>query len=82
VIDLRHCGLASPVDVDGSLWDPKSGHDGHGGPLTDDQVADVINEGPADFTLVEEGIARLVTEHGAVITLWRREGSRRYSACA
>jgi hypothetical protein len=81
-IELGHCGLSSPIDLDGSLWDPRFGHDGNGGPLNGDQLGDVINEGPASFTLLDEFTAEMVTEHGAVITLWRHMGPRYYWACA
>ena len=52
---LEHCGLISPIDVDGSLWDPVFGDDGHGGPLTEDQrvqIEEVTNEAvEADYAV-------------------------------
>ena len=36
---LEHCGLLSPVDVDGSLWQPVGGVDAMAGPIdSDDEI--------------------------------------------
>ena len=80
--ELAHCGLLSPVDIDGSFWDPVGGHNGQGGPLTEDQMGDLINATPTVVVLTDEQTMEMQTSHGAVITLIRHEGPRRYLLCA
>jgi hypothetical protein len=79
---LSQCGILSPVDVDGSLWDPMYGNDGHGGPLTDSQLGDLRTTGRVTVTLVDPNTLQMVTRNGAFITLTRHDGSRRYTVCA
>lgn len=79
---LAHCGLFSPVDVDGSLWDAKYGHDGHGGPISTDESGDLINEGRVTFRLRDRDVAEMTTRDGLVVTLWRHDGPRRYELCS
>ena len=78
---LGHCGLISPIDIDGSLWDPVAGHDGAGGPLTDDQVGDLINGTRTVVVLTDQNTLVMQTEHGAVVTLTRHDGPRDYLLC-
>ena len=78
---LGHCGLISPVDIDGSLWDAIGGHNGTGGPLTEDQLGDLINATPTVVTLVDAQTLEMSTSHGAVVTLTRHDGPRRYLLC-
>jgi len=79
---LGHCGLGSPIDVDASVWDPMYGDDGQGGPLTDDQLGDLRNEGKVTLTLLDDNTLQMITRHGATITLVRHEGPKRYSVCS
>jgi hypothetical protein len=81
VFNLGHCGLGSPIDVDGSLWDPVAGDDGSGGSLTDDQVGDLINGTPVVFVLVDHDTMLMSSEHGARILLTRHDGPRDYFLC-
>lgn len=78
---LGHCGLASPIDVDGSIWDPISGHNGVGGPLTEDQMGELINSTPTVMELTDPNAADLRTPRGAVIKLARHDGPRPYFLC-
>ena len=79
---LDHCGLGSPVDIDGSLWDPKFGHDGHGEPINEgDEAVPIHNERRVTFTLLESDVAEMTFQEGLVVTLWRHDGSRRYHPC-
>lgn len=78
---LGHCGLISPIDMDGSLWDPIGGHDGAGGPLTEDQLGELINATPVVVVLTDPNTAVLQTPLGAVITLTRHDGPRDYFLC-
>lgn len=78
---LGHCGLLSPVDIDGSLWDAISGHNGSGRPLTGDQLGDLINGTPTVVTLVDPETIEMRTPYGAVVILTRHDGARRYWLC-
>jgi hypothetical protein len=79
--ELGHCGLMSPIDFDGSLWDPIAGDDGAGGPLTDEHQGELINATRVALTLIEPDVVRLETPLGAVLTLARHPGARPYSLC-
>ena len=82
VITLGHCGLASPLDFDGSLWDPIGGHDRAGGAIAGDgEVSDLINAADVSITLVEPRVARLLTQAGIVVVLERHAGPRSYPLC-
>ena len=78
---LGHCGLVSPVDIDGNLWDPIGGQDGNGGPLTEDQIGELINATSTLVTLTDPNTMLMTTPRGAQITLTRHQGSRRYFLC-
>jgi hypothetical protein len=78
---LPHCGLGSPIDIDGSLWNPVGGHDGRGGSLTEEQVADLINSTRTVVTLLDADTLEMHTDHGAVVVLERHEGARSYFLC-
>lgn len=78
---LGHCGLGSPIDFDGSLWNPVAGHDGRGGALTEEQVGELINPTEVTLILLAPDLAELHTPLRAVITIARLEGGRAYSLC-
>jgi len=78
---LAHCGLASPIDIDGSLWDPIGGHNGAGGALTEDQVGDLINGTQTVVVLIDSDTMELLSANGAVVTLTRHDGPRGYFGC-
>ncbi|MGI8928562.1 MAG: hypothetical protein ACR2H0_03720 [Candidatus Limnocylindrales bacterium] len=78
---LGHCGLMSPIDIDGALWDPIAGHDGQGGPLTEGQLGELINATPTVVELTDPNSLELRTPLGAVITLERHQGARAYFLC-
>jgi hypothetical protein len=82
VFTLGHCGLGSPIDIDGGMWDPIAGDDGLGGPLTEDQVGDLINATPVVLVLVDHDTMLMATQHGARILLTRHDGPRAYFLCA
>jgi hypothetical protein len=79
--ELGHCGLMGPVDFDGSLWDPSGGHNGRGGPLSDDQVGELINATPVRIFLLDPATALLVTPGNAFALLSRHDGAREYGLC-
>ena len=78
---LGHCGLGSPIDFDGSLWDPTAGDNGAGGDLTQDQHGELINATPVVLTLADATRAQMVTPRGARILLVRHAGARPYYLC-
>jgi hypothetical protein len=78
---LGHCGLGSPIDFDGSLWDPVAGDDGAHGPLTQDQLGELINATPVVLTLIDATRAQFATPRGARIMLERHLGPRPYHLC-
>jgi hypothetical protein len=80
-VELGHCGLVSPIDFDGSLWDPIAGDNGAGGALTDEHQGELINATRVTLTLIEPDVLRLETPLGAVLRLVRHSGARPYSLC-
>ena len=79
---LEHCGLLSPVDVDGSLWLPVAGHDASGGPIdSDEDIGEFINATPGELTLVSADRAEFVTVSGQVLAFERAPGALDYGMC-
>jgi hypothetical protein len=78
---LGHCGLMSPVDIDGSLWDPVGGHDGAGGPLTEAQSGEMANSTQTVILLTDLNSIQMKTPKGAVIFWSRHAGPRAYLMC-
>lgn len=79
--ELNHCGLLGPLDFDGSLWVPQGGHNGVGGPLTQDQVGELINPTTVRLFLLDEQTLLLVTPMNGFVVLSRHEGPRQYALC-
>jgi len=80
-VELGHCGLGSPLDFDGSLWDPVAGHDGRGRPLSEEQVIELINASTVELVLVDVDAAVLITPGRGMVLLRRHVGPRRYNLC-
>jgi hypothetical protein len=82
-LSLGQCGLSSPVDVDGSLWDPIGGNDPSGGPIdTDDEAIELVNETAGEAVLVGPRRMDFLTPIGSVIVFARHQGPGRYQPCA
>lgn len=81
--DLGHCGLYSPVDLDGSLWEPVGGVDRQGGPIdTDAEIGDLINGTTGEVMLVTaERLDWRATSSGVVVVFRRLPGARDYPIC-
>jgi hypothetical protein len=77
---LGHCGLSSPIDVDGSFWDPIDGLTAAGGPLDLESDGEMINA-TAGFFVVIGDEARFRTESGSVLSLERHEGEKEFPGC-
>ena len=74
---LGHCGLISPIDIDGSLWDPI----GTAAALTEEHEGELINATPVVVVPIGETTMEMHTPAGAVVVLMRHEGPRRYFGC-
>ena len=72
-LTLGHCGLNSPIDLDGSLWDPVG--------MIDLTHPDLINSVPAMFSLISPLTATLRTAGGAELQVVRHAGARHYPGC-
>ena len=77
---LGHCGLHSPIDVDGSFWDPVDGLTGGGAPLELEADPEMINA-TAGFFVVIGDEARFRTETGSVVSLERHDGPKEFPGC-
>lgn len=78
--NLGHCGLRSPVDVDGSFWDAVDGMASDGGPLDLDADAEMINATPGVIA-VRGDEARFRTESGSVVRFERHAGDQEFPGC-
>lgn len=79
---LGHCGLLSPVDVDGSLWQPVAGLDADAGPIeSDDEVGELINATAGGLILTDPDTAEFRTPIGSLIILARAPGALDYPLC-
>ena len=72
-IDLGHCGLQSPIDYDGSLWDPVGEIDGN--------APEAIGAAQGQIVLVAGERARFQSIGGFTVDLLRRIGPKAYVMC-
>ncbi len=80
---LQHCGLGSPFDFDGSLWDPIAGHDGDGAPIdSEEEIGELINQTEGEVLLLGSGQVQFRTPAGSIILLTRHVGAKTYFLCA
>ena len=75
VIDFSfgHCGLSSPIDVDGSFWDPIG--------QVDSDAPDAINSSIGTFSLVGPADAVFTSRTGFTVHLRRHQGARNLQGC-
>jgi hypothetical protein len=79
---LGHCGLFSPLDVDGALWDPIGGVDADLGPIdAEDELGELINATEVEALLVSPDRLDLRTPLGTVVVLARHQGPGEYPGC-
>ena len=69
--EMPHCGIHSPIDVDGSFWDPEN-------PL-DDQVQ--FDGAPGTFRLTTSATATFTDTSGQVLHLVRHRGAKEFGVC-
>lgn len=80
---LEPCGLGSPFDFDGSLWDPVAGRDVDGGPIdSSDEIGELINPTTGEALLLGSGQVQFRTPGGSIVLLTRHVGARTYFLCA
>jgi hypothetical protein len=79
--NLGHCGLHSPVDVDGSFWDAIAGVNAEGLPLDLANDGEMINQ-TAGVLIVVGDQALFRTETGSIITFARHVGEKEFPGCA
>lgn len=77
---LGHCGLHSPVDVDGSFWDAIEGFDATGAPLDLGRNEEMINATPGVIVVIGDE-ARFRTESGILVRFERHRGDKAFAAC-
>ena len=77
---LGHCGLHSPVDVDGSFWDAIDGVTPNGRPLDLGNDSEMINA-TAGVIVVIGDAARFRTDTGSVVRFARHEGDKEFPGC-
>jgi hypothetical protein len=79
--EFGHCGILSPVDVDGSLWQPVAGTDGQGGPIGDEGSGELVNATPGELTLTTLHTADFVSASGLSVQFMRAPGALDYFLC-
>lgn len=77
---LGHCGLASPVDVDGSFWDPIDGVEPGGTRLDLTADSEMINATSGIIAVIDDE-ARLRTDSGTVVRFARHAGTKDFPSC-
>ena len=77
---LDHCGLHSPIDVDGSFWDPVDGSTAAGAELDLANDGEMINATWGIIVVIGDE-ARFRTASGSVVRLERHEGDKEFPGC-
>jgi hypothetical protein len=81
VFALGHCGLISPVDVDGSFWDVVAAHAAGGTRVDPDAEGELINQTQGAI-VVRGDRAYFRTPSGIVVTFERHDGPKAFPGCA
>jgi hypothetical protein len=71
---LGHCGIFSPIDVDGTFWDPVG--------FVDVDHADTVNSAAGVFTRTSPVSASLRTTGGLSVDLVRHQGVKQFRLCS
>ena len=77
---LGHCGLASPVDLDGSFWVALDGMTAAGAPLDLASDSEMINATTGTVIVIDDE-ARFRTDTGAIIRFARHDGELEFPGC-
>ena len=78
--ELGHCGLLSPVDVDGSFWNPVDGTTADGAELDLRADSEMINATGGLIVVIGDE-ARFRTASGSVVRFERHAGEREFPGC-
>jgi hypothetical protein len=78
--NLGHCGLSSPVDLDGSFWDEVELVDANGQPIDRQTDTEMINASTGVVIVIGDD-AFFRTELGSVVTFRRHEGEKEFPPC-
>jgi hypothetical protein len=78
--NLGHCGLQSPVDVDGSYWDALDGTAPNGQALDLEADVEMINATPGVIVVIGDEL-RLRTESGSLVRFARHDGDKEFPPC-
>ncbi len=78
--ELGHCGLFSPVDVDGSFWDPVGGTTADGAELDLQADSEMINATGGLIVVIGDE-ARFRTASGSVVRFERHPGEKEFPGC-
>ena len=78
--DLGHCGLLSPVDLDGSFWDPLDGVTSSGAQLDLAGDPEMINAAAGAIVVIGDEM-RFRTALGSVVRFERHEGEKEFPGC-
>jgi hypothetical protein len=70
--EMPHCGISSPIDVDGSFWDPVN--------VPADPVQ--FDGSPGTFRLDTRTTATFTDTNGAILKLVRHVGPKEFGGCA
>lgn len=80
VFSLGHCGLHSPVDLDGSFWDAVDGTTADGAALDLETDGEMINATPGVIVVIGDE-ARFRTESGSLVRFARHAGEKEFPGC-
>lgn len=77
---LGHCGLLSPVDVDGNFWDPIDGTTPTGAALDLESDGEMINATSGVIVVIGDEM-RFRTASGSVVSFARHDGDKEFPLC-
>ena len=80
LFSLGHCGLMSPVDLDGSFWDAVDGTTAGGEALDLETDVEMINATPGVIVVIGDE-ARFRTESGSLVRFERHDGEKEFPGC-
>jgi hypothetical protein len=80
LFNLGHCGLRSPVDLDGAFWDPLDGATATGAELDLASDGEMINATSGVVVVIGDE-ARFRTAMGSVVRFERHDGEKEFPGC-
>jgi hypothetical protein len=78
---LQHCGVHSPIDFDGSLWDPVGAQSGSDTAPSEAQLGELVNATSGTMTLIGPNGSLFRTKSGLILGLARHAGQRGFNGC-